>query len=42
MKNLSAVTKQEQKQFFDSFDHVLFDVDGKTVIQSDRKYLFVY
>jgi phosphoglycolate/pyridoxal phosphate phosphatase family enzyme len=28
MKNLSAVTKQEQKQFFDSFDHVLFDVDG--------------
>lgn len=31
MKDLSRVPLSEQKDFFDSFDQILCDVDGKSV-----------
>lgn len=29
VKNIAEVSKEEIKEFFDSFDNVVFDCDGK-------------
>lgn len=31
MKNLKSVSLEEQKEFFNSFDQILCDLDGKTI-----------